>query len=353
MTKNYYHCYGDNENDNDDDETDIIISDNTNNTTILITEEEFEIGFVQSLRVQMPPLLKIDSEYQSIEVYESEHYGKVFTLDECLQLTELDAPHYNEMLAHVPVMEYFMLFPSPSKLKILVLGGGDGYVVSELLKHSEYIRTIDHVDLDRTVIDVSAKYFPWAYNLYSDNSDKVNLIIDDGANFVRERLLLKDSYYDIIIQDSSDPYFYEDDGELVVLPSNVLYSTEHFRNMYRLLSVNGGVFIFQAETYNIPSNLRSIRQWKRTLSETLNYTDVRYGTIGIPTYPTGQIGFYVAHVRTTTCEEDQCSNSDFYDWDVVTKHFNSMTGNKTKYYHPKIHKSAFDLPLWVEEAIYN
>jgi len=99
----------------------------------------------------MPPLLQMESEYQFIEVYQSKHYGKVFTFDECLQLTELDAPHYDEylILQQKEVLNH--------NLRIQVLGGGDGYVVSELLKHSQYIETTDHVNLDRTVIDCIRK----------------------------------------------------------------------------------------------------------------------------------------------------------------------------------------------------
>lgn len=70
------------------------------------------------------------SSFQEIEVYDSEHFGKVFLLDECLQLTEKDAPHYNEMLAHVPMMEYISENAPDEKMRVLVLGGGKFYLNS-------------------------------------------------------------------------------------------------------------------------------------------------------------------------------------------------------------------------------
>ena len=65
-----------------------------------IKEEEFEIGYIQSLLSNSDdPIVSIKSKYQHIEIYNSDHFGKIFVLDEALQLTEKDAPHYNEMLA--------------------------------------------------------------------------------------------------------------------------------------------------------------------------------------------------------------------------------------------------------------
>ena len=65
-----------------------------------IKEEEFEIGYIQSLWTNSDdPVVSIKSKYQHIEIYNSVHFGKIFVLDEALQLTEKDAPHYNEMLA--------------------------------------------------------------------------------------------------------------------------------------------------------------------------------------------------------------------------------------------------------------
>ena len=333
-----------------------------------VNEEEDEIGFIQTLLIDPNPIASYESEYQSIEVFESSHFGKVFLLDENLQLTERDAPHYNEMLAHVPMMEYLAADavqknnpdgPDDDNEPThgLVIGGGDGYVTSELLKYGNIV--IDHVDLDEGVIKVSKEHFSWS-SAWED--DRVNLTIGDGAAFVKEQVQKK-KRYDIIVQDASDPFWLDDDGEQTILPSHVLYDMDHFSGIFELLKESSGVFCMQAETYNIPSNLHEIRKWKGSL-ERIGFTSVRYGTIAIPTYSTGQIGFFVAHASKAGGDNDSmvCKSSDNEEvcsmdlsgninWSVVSSQFDKLKGT-TKYYHPRIHRSAFDLPVWVEDAIY-
>jgi len=445
-------------------------------TTIELREEEHEIGYTLGLILQYPPLYSTKSSYQQIEIYESEHYGKVFVLDECLQLTERDAPNYNEMLAHVPIMEFVgsrrrrrkrrnqnenenendsenenneLL---KNKVNVLVLGGGDGYVVSEVLKHP-IVNRVDHCELDEGVIEVSQKFFPWAKNLWNqttssstnashddgddgnnnDNNDdnnksektRVQLYVEDGAEFVKRKSqsIQKDNdknnnnnnnTYHIIIQDSSDPFIMEDNGEMITLPSHVLYTQSHFENIYQILSQtnDGGVLIFQAETYNIPSNVEEIKKWKDLLIA-IGFDHVRYGSIYTPTYSTGQIGFFVAHVTvgstgtqstggednySCSCSDNdndngtcmdkeynnksdksnndqgdnvvRCSegariasgdyeddnkdddNNDYLDYSKMETYFKSIEA-RTQYYYPQLHKSSFALPYWVHQFIYS
>ena len=194
---------------------------------------------------------------------------------------------------------------------------------------------------------------------------KVNLVVGDGAKFVKDQVE-KGKNYHVIIQDASDPFWIRYDGSVVVLPSHVLYEEEHFQRMHKLLEANNGVLMFQAETYNIPSNLKEISKW-RGLLQNIGFDRVRYGSIAISTYPTGQIGFFVSHSRVSsddnvcnssdapsTCSEIDAADSslDWIDWGKLSKTFNSLTGN-TQYYHPPVHRSSFDLPLWVQKTIYN
>lgn len=341
------------ENDSEDDSEDEPVK--------TIIEEEDEIGYHQSLVVNTSPIASVKSSYQHIEVYESHHFGKVFVLDECLQLTERDAPHYNEMLAHVPVMEYLARQQENNDnepMNVLVVGGGDGYVVSEMLKYPQ-IASIDHAELDEEVINVSKEHLPWADGW---NDERVNLVIGDGAQFVREQAA-KGATYHVIVQDASDPFWLDDDGAVTELPSSVLYEPEHFESLHKLLKPKEGVLVLQAETYNIPSNLESIRKW-RELLEGIGFQKPRYGSISIATYPTGQIGFFVAHALDSTDEEKVCEpgtcNEDSesvmdaspdIDWNRVSSQFNDLKG-RTLYYHPRIHRSSFDLPLWVEDYLY-
>jgi len=337
-------------------------------TTTKIEEEEDEIGYIQSLIVETQTVASVDSSFQHIEVHNSDHYGKVFVLDDCLQLTERDAPHYNEMMAHVPMMEYLARRTNDTDLhepmRVLVVGGGDGYVTSELLKYP-HIASIDHVELDEEVINVSKAHFKWAD---AWNDERVNLVIGDGAEFVKDQAEKGRSYH-VIVQDASDPFWEDENGEVTTLPSSVLYDNSHFESLYKLLQPEEGVLMIQAETYNIPSNLESIRKWRDVL-EDIGFEAPRYGTIAIPTYPTGQIGFFSAHAQNgkdekkvfqshDACDEgsgnsvthDEIDKSPKINWNRILAQFNELSG-KTLYYHPRIHRSSFDLPLWVEETIY-
>ena len=234
--------------------------------------------------------------------------------------------------------------------------GGDGYVVSELLKYPNV--AIDHVDLDEGVIKVSKAHFNWSA---AWEDERVNLVVGDGAAFVKEQVE-KNMKYNIIIQDASDPFWYDDEGEQTILPSHVLYDVNHFVGIHSLLKESNGVVVFQAETYNIPSNLAEIQKWKGSL-EAIGFTGVRYGSIAIPTYSTGQIGFFVAHAshKDMVCKpgDDETGvnacgmdvSGGLIDWSLLSSQFEKLKGT-TKYYHPRIHRSAFDLPFWVEEAIY-
>ena len=97
------------------------------NKSIAAWEEE--TGFYQSISVTVEsPLITKRSKYQKIEVQESKYYGKILVLDGVVQLTERDANSYNEMMAHVAMMQH------KKPKNALVIGGGDGYVLSEVLK---------------------------------------------------------------------------------------------------------------------------------------------------------------------------------------------------------------------------
>ena len=92
-----------------------------------IGEWQDDIGFYQAIRVtDESPILVKQSKYQTIEVHESAYYGKVLVLDGVLQLTERDADSYNEMMAQMPMMQH------KNPKRALVIGGGDGYVLSEV-----------------------------------------------------------------------------------------------------------------------------------------------------------------------------------------------------------------------------
>jgi len=295
-----------------------------------IGEHIVESGFYQSLAlIDEPPIVDRQSLFQNITIVRSKYYGKILALDGVIQLTEKDANSYNEMMAH-PAM-----FAHHNPKRVLVIGGGDGYVLHEVLKHPS-VEHVDHVDLDSEVIDVCRKHFSWGH---AWEDPRVSLHITDGASFVAES---EDNYYDVIVQDSSDPDTWDEYGQEIDLPSKVLYEMDHFENIYRILS-DQGVFSFQAECFGIASDLVGIVEWRKQAIET-GFRSARYGSLTISSYPTGQIGYIL-------CEKDP--QSSLSKSEIQTR-FDNITnsGQGTTYYHPKLQSSSFDLPLWVEQRIY-
>ena len=71
------------------------------------------------------------SKYQDVLVFESATFGNVLVLDGAIQCTERDEFSYQEMIAHLPIASH------PSPKKVLVIGGGDGGVVREVLRNPE------------------------------------------------------------------------------------------------------------------------------------------------------------------------------------------------------------------------
>lgn len=195
---------------------------------------------------------------------------------------------------------------------------------SQVLKHPGVVH-VDHVDLDGQVIETCKQFFPWA-KAWEDV--RATLHVADGAAFVRDA---EDGSYDVIIQDSSDPWAIDNNGNQVPLPSGVLYSKEHFGHISRILKPNG-IFNFQAETFNLPSDVDGISEW-RQLALSSGFATSRYGSLYIATYPTGQIGFLL-------CEKNPDAATSLED---VTKRFQALSSPEgttmaeaTTYYQPKL-----------------
>ena len=133
------------------------------------------------------------SEFQRIDVFESPEFGRFLTLDGYMMLTEKDEFIYHEMITHVPMCVH------PEAADILVIGGGDGGTVRELLRYPS-IRHIDLVEIDEMVVNVCREYLPSTASGLDDV--RVSIHYEDGLRFVRKPI----NTYDLIIVDSTDPF---------------------------------------------------------------------------------------------------------------------------------------------------
>lgn len=135
------------------------------------------------------------SEYQKIEVFETKSFGNLLTLDGKTMVCDLDEFVYHEVMAHIP---YAVL---PHFKKALVIGGGDGGIVRELVKHA-CLEQIDLVEIDERVVRVCEQYFPHCTSGLKDPRVKVHF--RDGFVFIDEVIARKETY-DLVLVDSTDP----------------------------------------------------------------------------------------------------------------------------------------------------
>ncbi|EPQ53793.1 saccharopine dehydrogenase [Gloeophyllum trabeum ATCC 11539] len=254
----------------------------------------------QAMTLKVNKILHVEkSLYQDVLVFESETYGNVLVLDGVIQCTERDEFSYQEMIAHLPLASH------PNPKKVLVIGGGDGGVVREVLKHN----TVEEVvlcDIDEAVIRVSKKYLPHMSGLL--DNPKVRVFVGDGFKFLQEN----QATYDAIITDSSDP----------VGPAEALFQKPYFQLLHDALAP-GGHISTQAECLWL--HLPLIHEL-RTMTKGL-FPVAEYAFTTIPTYPSGQIGFVV------------CSKEAGRDLKTPVR---KVPG--TRYWNEKVHAAAFVLP---------
>ena len=135
------------------------------------------------------------SKYQNILIFDSKYFGRILTLDKVVQITEFDHYYYSEMLSHLPIISHGNI------RKVLIIGGGDGAIASEVLKHNS-IKEIFICEIDKDVIDLSNKYLK-KINCESLKSPKVNIVIEDASKFISKDNFK--NYFDLIIADRPDP----------------------------------------------------------------------------------------------------------------------------------------------------
>ncbi len=181
--------------------------------------------------------------FQKIELYQHKVFGKVLRLDDCFQTSEFDEFFYHESLVQFP------LFTHPNPEKILLIGGGDGGALKEIVKHSS-IKKIDFIEIDGDVVEISKEYLK-EINKNSFEDKRVNLMIEDGLVFLENTK----NFYDIIILDLTDP-----SGE-----SEKLYNKEFYELVSKKLKKDGvlslqiGDHLFEKEIFiKTISSLKSV-----------------------------------------------------------------------------------------------
>lgn len=255
-----------------------------------------------SLKVKYK-LFEKKSPFQKIEIFESYDYGRVMALDGYIMLTEKDEFIYHEMISHVP------LFTHPEPKYILVIGGGDGGTVREVLKH-ESVKKVELVEIDEEVVNASKIYFPEIASCL--NNEKVKVIFQDGIEFVKT----KKEVYDIVLIDSTDP----------IGPAVGLFEEDFYKDAFNSLN-DTGILVAQSESPFVYPDLI-----KRVYSVFKKYFPIVYFYLAnVPTYSSGVISFILGSKKFDPLKD--------FDLERLKKIISTL-----KYYNEKIHFASFALP---------
>ncbi|MFQ5774789.1 MAG: polyamine aminopropyltransferase [Kiloniellaceae bacterium] len=252
--------------------------------------------------------------YQRIVLFENQSFGRVLTLDEVVQTTERDEFIYHEMLTHVPILAH------GAARAVLIVGGGDGGMLEEALKHRS-IERVTMVEIDPGVIELSREYLGSICGSAFDEP-RAELVIADGVEYVARC----ERRFDVIIVDSTDP----------IGPGEALF-TERFYQGCKACLAPGGVLVTQngvpfLQGAELTGTLRCLRPL---------FADATCYLATVPTYVGGPMAFGWgtdnAALRRTPA-------------DVLRARYDAA-GIATRYYTPEVHVGAFALPGYVAELI--
>ncbi len=275
-------------------------------------EETEGIAFTHAL--DMKKLHEEQSPYQKIEIFEHESFGRVLTLDGLVQASHADEFMYHEMAVHVP-----LLGRERQAASVLIVGGGDGGILREVLVH-DFVSRVVMVEIDERVVELSKEYLA----INGDYNDpRVELIIGDAADYMRKARAGGDQF-DLIILDLSEP----------VGPSSTVFTEEFCENFSACITETGvvldsdSIFMGKDRAYFLQElcgdkdqNLVTIMQSKKLLPHVSGYRSI------VQLYPAAEFGFFLY-------------SRDGHDYSNPVKVYEG------RHYNADLHKGSFALPTW-------
>ncbi len=272
-------------------------------------DAELDTGLQLGLKVTKR-IYEEETGQQKLVIFESAGFGRIMALDGIIQITERDEFIYSEMMAHVPILAH------TTAEEVMIIGGGDGAVLEEVLKHAS-VRHVTLVEIDPHVVELCREYLPSVSKGAFDDS-RCELIFADGAKFVRET----DRRADVVIVDSTDS----------IGPGTDLFSAEFYAGCHRCLRP-GGILVTQngvpfVQAQELQESCRHLRR---------SFRDVTCYTASVPTYNGGPMAFGWA------CDDPAKRNPAL---GTLTDGYRA-SGIDTDYYSPAIHVAAFSLPNYI------
>ncbi len=259
------------------------------------------------LSVQIKEIVhKAKTKFQELAVYDTEALGRILVLDDVIQTTEKDEYIYHECMVHVPLLAH----PNPEE--VLIVGGGDGGSLREVLKHRS-VKRATLVDIDEGVIEASKRFLPQWNTGFQD--PRARVVIANGLDFVAAAK----EEYDVVIVDSTDP----------IGPGEALFREEFYRSIKGALRPGG---MMTAQTENpvfMPELVRTIYGRVKSV-----FPVAKLYTGPMPTYPGGFWSYTCGTLGTDPSAPVR-----------------ELQGADLKYYSPEIHRRAFVLPPRVARSL--
>jgi len=255
------------------------------------------------------------SQYQTVEIYDTDTWGNLMTIDGMVMLSEKDEFVYHEMLIHPALISH------PNPKRVLIIGGGDGGSAREALKHPS-VEVVDMVEIDETVVRASKLHMP---GVGAFDNPRLNVKYEDGIAFVQNVTIP----YDVIIIDGSDP----------VGPAQGLFQKQFFQNCYDALAENG-ILSAQTESPWVPAYYDSMRSVFFALDDIFQVSKMYLAFI--PLYPAGMWSMAFASKGVNPLSNDIVSKAE----DACATYLSGL-----KYYNASLQTGAFALPNFVADII--
>ncbi len=252
-------------------------------------------------------LYQAESPYQAIDVLDTFEFGKVLLLDGLVMLTERDEFVYHEMLAHIPLLTH------PCPRNVLVVGGGDGGTVREVLKHPA-VEAVTLVEIDRMVVETALEYLPEISSGLQD--PRVSIVYEDGVKYLQQAA---DGTFHAILVDSTDP----------VGAAEALFSAEFFASCRSALAEQG---VFASQTESPFYHMAFMKEVSGRLRGVFERS--RFYFAPVTTYPSGNWSFVLGQM-------DPGAEPRLGDGASLA----------SRYYSPEIHTACFARPRFLAEAL--
>jgi len=267
--------------------------------------------FVRSTR----ELARFRSPYQTVEVHETKPYGTLFRLDGHFMTSEKDEFFYHENLVHMAALAH------RRPASALIVGGGDGGSVEELLKYPT-MTEVTLVEIDAAVIDVAHKYLS-SIHRGSLTDPRVALKVEDGFAFVRKS---RDTF-DLIVLDLTDP------GG----PSEPLYRLEFYQACAARLRPDGAMTLHIASPVAHPDRIRvGIANLRAAFPVVVPYL------VSVPLYG----GLWMMACASNALDPSQISASE------VDRRIGERGIAELRYYNGDMHRAALALPNFVRDLVF-